>query len=114
MASDLRRRALRNAGARLATPGETRTYDVRSQEDAATAPPVVVTVTVLAACPVMVDHDHRCGMARGEPKARTLHDSWTNTEYVITVPERHPCGHATMHFRLIAEAAGLRRMLDTA
>lgn len=104
---DLRGRVLRNAGARPAGRGESRTYDVRSIEGDPTAAPVVITVTVPAACPAVVG-DHRCGMARGEPVERGLHDSHTGKDYTITVPGRHPCGHVTLHRDLIAEDARWR------
>lgn len=130
--AELRQRVLRHAGARAATPGETRTYDVRSIEGDPTAAPVVITITVPAACPgvigktpgehritgmgleiVEVARAVRCGVARGEPTERVLHDSHTGTDYRITVPERHPCGHLTLHGDLIAEDAAFR-MRETA
>lgn len=110
--SRARERALRNAGVRPAQPGEVRTYRVRSVDGDPTAAPRVIEVTVPAACRARVG-DHRCGMARGTPQERTLHDSHTGTDYTITAPERHPCGHATLHRDLIAED-GAFRMRETA
>lgn len=100
---DLRDRVLRHAGARPAAPGETRTYEVRTGDDFR-GTPVTGRIVVPAACPVVVG-GKPCGLALGEPERRTLLDAHTGTEYAVTVPERHPCGHAVLHRDLITLAA---------
>lgn len=91
-------------GVRPARPGEVREYRVRAVNSVdPTVKPHVVRITVSAACPEQVS-GRPCGMARGEPKWRMLFDFWTQTDYRISVPEQHPCGHTTLHAQLLAEA----------
>lgn len=94
---DLRNRVLRNAGAREATPGETRTLRLLDRRDRhATAAPTPIEVVVPAACP-------RCGKARGKPELVQAWDVRSKTEYPLSV-WRNPCGHVDLHADVIQEA----------
>lgn len=107
MASEAQQRVLRLAGAREATPGETRRYKLLDRRDrAATAEPTPVEVTVSAACAT-------CGKARGQGEDMRVFDVWTQTEHTIS-KIRNACGHVEMHEALLDEVDRQEALLDEA